>query len=460
MRGKGEAVMKKARKVLKITLIMVTVVTVMSGMCMTSYANEKSYESPYNIYLESYGYNTRLGTEYTKKGEADSVSDGIVTFELINKDVPTANAENAYCCDIITSAIPGSYYKRINLEDSYLKDKEGYIVGKLITLFKYCYWEWDDGDLEKAANAVNKWAKTTKLYKSKKIEEKLTKQQAINASQTVIWRIVNNDDIDYVKGYDEKGTYYKPTDTDKNNIELFCAYLEAQVADVNSNEVPDDNRTMIFTDNCFTSDETIVTDMGGSNDVALKFKLKGTVTANDELTLVATMGTQEKTMNLGKNGEAPDDKGYYYIEFENVPDNAVAINLSIEGQQILNKGVYFYEAMPVDGATARSASQNLISCVSGDLAISPENNHYVTNVHADKTIKIKDIDDSSNSTGEVTGGLADGNGDGNGNVNADKDGISTGDDMHILPFALIMVTAAGVAAVALAGRKREYKNRQ
>lgn len=102
----------------------------------------------------------------------------------------------------------------------------------------------------------------------------------------------------------------------------------------------------------------------------------------------------------------------------------------------------------------------MIGCVAvgADSAVTSDD-MPIANVHADKTIKIKD-----NDIDEAAGGNGDGNVIDNNNKSIDSDNtndnVSTGDDMHILPFALIMVTAAGVAAVALAGRKRGYQNKQ
>lgn len=277
----------------------------------------------------------------------------------------------------------------------------------------------------------------------------------MNASQTAIWRIVNKDDIEYVQPY-----YDSNNETDKNNIDLFCAYLAAKVENVKSNKIADDHRTLIFTDDCFTSDETIVTDMTDSSTVTLKFKLKGSVTDKDELKLTAVLGEQKVVLDIGKEDAVPDKNGYYYIEFNNVPEDETEIDMSIEGKQVLNRGVYFYEALPGVNTTARSESQNMIGCVAvgADSAVT-SGDMPIANVHADKTIKIKDNDVNEAAGGNGDGNVIDNNNKSTGSDNT-KDNVSTGDDMHILPFALIMVTAAGVAAVALAGRKRGYQNKQ
>lgn len=455
MRGKGEAVMKKVRHLIKTIFVMMLVVGVMAGMCTTSYADETTGDSSYNIYLqEGWGDFSGINMICKEKGADKTKTDPIIIFNL--KNTNTGSIENAYCCDIITDAYIGACYKKINLEDSYLKDKDGYMIGKLVTLFEYCYWtDWDNDDLQEAIEKINNWAKTTVEYKDKAISGNLTKPQAMNASQTAIWRIVNKDDIEYVQPY-----YDDNNDVDKNNIDLFCAYLAAKVENVKSNKIADDHRTLIFTDDCFTSDETIVTDMTDSSTVTLKFKLKGSVTDKDELKLTAVLGEQKVVLDIGKEDAVPDKNGYYYIEFNNVPEDETEIDMSIEGKQVLNRGVYFYEALPGVNTTARSESQNMIGCVAvgADSAVA-SGDMPIANVHADKTIKIKDNDVNEAAGGNGDGNVIDNNNKSTGSDNT-KDNVSTGDDMHILPFALIMVTAAGVAAVALAGRKRGYQNKQ
>ena len=101
-----------------------------------------------------------------------------------------SNYEVTYCCDVETMIVDGTYYKRLNLEDSEYYSEEQAAKIRAIVTNSYPYVPMEDMKADLAANGY--------AY-----AEELTRNEIIAAVQTAIWAAANMNDepIRYAKSY-------------------------------------------------------------------------------------------------------------------------------------------------------------------------------------------------------------------------------------------------------------------
>lgn len=306
-------------------------------------------------------------------------------FELVN----TTDANDtafAYCSDFINSAIAGSMYKRINLEDSTYYNEAA--AEHIRAIMDKGYWyTWTDADLQAAEAAANQWLDTydpaafsTAAYMPGDAEEPvnkisgLTADEALMATQLAIWAFANTEgDGFWIKYYesimpevieDEDNIRYIIQEL-PDNVKTFRKYLIHQQARQAS------PKELVLTDDYFITTSAVFTaDADGDTkyDVTALFKLAADIDARDQLTITATAGDNEsRTYSL--NGSSPMARSandYYAVTIEDVSmqDIEQGITLSIDGKQ-WTSGICFYEAQAGENDSAREVSQNLVGRYEG-----------------------------------------------------------------------------------------------
>ncbi len=290
-------------------------------------------------------------------------------YNPVNGDyIPT------YCCDIETTAVLGSNYRRLNLEDSsFSKSASGMIRAILQEGF---YLIPKNGEsTEEHTERAN--AKTAALEKAAGLSKgTLTITEAIAATQTAIWQVIHGADLEFhtfcrqslvsniwstntkYASLCNKNTVSHKTNADINaTIEAVHKYLislepiEAEVNTVSPASFEDLNDP-VFTENADGSYNVSVTatvnvDMAAGDTLTVKASLKNTYVAKANL----VNGKQEIVLTL-----------------DNVPASYIAddIVLSISGHQT-SKGYFYFDA---EGK--RGTSQAMVGYIDGRLPVYAE----------------------------------------------------------------------------------------
>lgn len=95
-----------------------------------------------------------------------------------------SNYEALYCCDVLTGAVDGTYYKRLNLEDSNYYDSEEAAHIRAIVTNSYPYVSVDEMKANLKAGGFEE-------------ADNLTRAEIITAVQAAIWSYANDEDGDY-----------------------------------------------------------------------------------------------------------------------------------------------------------------------------------------------------------------------------------------------------------------------
>jgi len=293
--------------------------------------------------------------------------------EVVDRDPGLAVA---YCCDVVTGISrdqPHNQYRRMNLEDAGYYNEEA--AAKVRAIVRKGYWyDWTDAELNAAQQMANTWLDAQGMDTIKS----LTHAQAMTATQLAIWLNANSarlTDADYYGMHDYSRydvTTYDPVkvpsgvpedsqergalnEANARNVELFKQYL------LSLEGVPPE--TVIFTQEHFVADSAMYADTPGLHNVTLRFSLEGTVSAQDQLTLTARLGSMEKRYQLGKGATLKSDSlGYYSVSFDSVAADVLknGVKLTVSGTQILASDAYFYEPRVLEGENPRDVSQNLV----------------------------------------------------------------------------------------------------
>ena len=296
-----------------------------------------------------------------------------------------SNYEVVYCCDVETIIKDGTYYKRMNLEDSEYYDVEEAAKIRAIVTNAYPY-----VSVEQMRKNL---AKDGFAY-----AEELTRNEIITAVQCAIWASANDvgaEDLRYAKSYnvgDNLQWGYPLHDTSNESglavagkrvfevypevgtrIDALVDYLLDQ-----TEAYPSKNQVVITGMNIVDSQPIQAKE--GVYTIALRVQLNnsGSSKNRDDLSIkIYVDGVKAKTVAVEYGTET------YDLTVEASANST--IKAVVEGTQILPEGVYFYAPKPADVdpdndgpelpdgiATAREVSQNLVGVAAGKTEVYAE----------------------------------------------------------------------------------------
>ena len=279
-----------------------------------------------------------------------------------------SNYEVAYCCDVETTIVDGTYYKRVNLEDSkyYSAEQAAKIRAIVTNSYPYVSLEAMKADLAKNGYAY---------------AEELTRNEIIAAVQTAIWACANAEGVPmrYAKSYkvsDNLQWGYPLYDTsaesglDVSGKRVFKTYeevgtrIDSLVDYLLEQKATYAEKHEIVISELKILDAIPVIGKGNTYEVVLHVALNGSGSGSkDDIDLdVIVDGETIKTTPVKLGTEVYTMK----VEIE----AGQTIEAVVSGTQVLPLGVYFYAPKPsdVDGdgvATGREVSQNLVAAAEG-----------------------------------------------------------------------------------------------
>ncbi len=294
-----------------------------------------------------------------------------------------SNYEVVYCCDVETMIVDGTYYKRVNLEDSgYYTDAEAAKIRAILTnAYPYVSVETMKEKLAEAgfANA-----------------DGLTRNEIIAAVQTAVWCSANGvkaEDLRYQRSYkvsDNLQWGYPMHDTsaetglDVSGKRVFKTYEEvgARIDGLvdyllGLEPVQAENGQIVITQLDILNTKPAKA-RSTEMDFVLNVKLNHSGDADDNVAISVTVdGTP-----YGEPIKIVPGQELYQIPVT-AAEGAV-VKAVVSGTQNLDMGVYFYEpkAADVNGdgvATSREVSQNLVGVAGGETQIYAEATAQVNN---------------------------------------------------------------------------------
>lgn len=367
--------------------------------------------------------NYNVGTVYFKTSNyPDITQDANVYMIMAQKETQTFNGDGElvsttsevipclYCVDMSTVCTTGPEYRMINIEDAvaegyYTEDQVKHLKAIVSLGYDWGYDEFDDSELNirykddpyaesakgEVVNGTAQSLGTADLERfkevlrtavvqgdiySKDLEqlnatiENLTREQAATITQMAIWIYGNR-----VNGTVEFGTGSEPL----NSLAFWLA----------SQELNEDSSTDIISEDKFVDDVQLIVgsmvhdhannqDDNSNNDVydtSLKFSLVVTPDADKDDLTVKVVDSNGNTIRTGRiagtaqDGEdvlEADENGYYTFSNLQLQENSeTTFNLTIEGTQFLEEGVYVFQSIE-DG----KSSQNMIGKYTGDVDVS------------------------------------------------------------------------------------------
>lgn len=290
-------------------------------------------------------------------------------------DPMNANYDVTYCCDVMTMIVDGTYYKRMNLEDSeYYNDYNAARIRAIVTN-SYPYVSVDEMKAELIATGVTGAAD-------------LTRNDIIAAVQTAIWAVANTNGqpIRYAKSYrvsDNLQWGYPMHDTSNESgldvagkrvfksyeevgtrIDALVDYLLAQ------NATYADKAQIVITDLEMMGMPVMVSEEEETYNVRLSLDLNNSGSGyEDNIVITVTAGDFFR--------EIPVVLGQEHYEIDVTAKAGEEIKAVVSGTQVLPAGVYFYapKAVDMDGdgvATGREVSQNLVGVAMGETPVYAE----------------------------------------------------------------------------------------
>lgn len=261
-----------------------------------------------------------------------------------------------YCGDIHVTAVQGTDYRRVNLEDSSFSASA---AGRIrAVLQKGFYIIPIDGESEDD-HAQRVAAKTAELAAASGAEG-LTTGEAIAATQAAIWKISHGSELSFPKFC---RYVFNPTNTKYGSL---CSYSELRYKNnelINST-IETAYNYLLSLEPVAASEKTVspssFTDLNdpvfnensdGSYDITVSTTIDVQITATDELTLTAVLNDSYKASASLKNGRQT-----VTLTLKNVPASLISenVDLVISGYQTV-KGYFFF-----DSEGARGASQSMV----------------------------------------------------------------------------------------------------
>ncbi len=278
----------------------------------------------------------------------------------------SSNYEVTYCCDYDTPAIPGTMYRRLNLEDAdyYKEDAAKHI--RAITAVAYPF-----VDAQTMVDKMRKAGVTFNdaFYNGKDIDV----GQLLTATQFAIWHFANGETVKY------SNTHGNPFETGPGGIGSVLnpirSYRGVNEGDITYAKVGENIKAIYdylihLTPVPETNASNIVISKvkydayktgSGTYDVTVTVKLNTAVGNQDNIQITATDG-QRHTASV-----SPTDmvgKSVFTLNLSNVAKDAT-ITINVSGTQHLARGVYFYE--PQGG---RDTAQCFVGIAEGDTPVS------------------------------------------------------------------------------------------
>ena len=280
-----------------------------------------------------------------------------------------SNYEVVYCCDVETMIVDGTYYKRVNLEDSgYYNDEQAAKIRAILTsAYPYVSLE---------------TMKTALAEAGFEYAEELTRNEIIAAVQTAIWACANTngEPMRYAKSYKVSNNLqwgYPMHDTsaesglDVSGTRVFKTYEEVgkridglvdhllalDPVEANADQIVITQLDILNTKPAETRSSEL--------DFVLNVKLNHSGDDNDDVAIEIYVGKDcVKTVDVVPGQEL------YQIPV--TAGEGAVVKAVVSGTQDLEQGVYFYE--PEGG---RKESQNLVGVAGG-----------LTQIYAEATAKV------------------------------------------------------------------------
>ncbi len=296
--------------------------------------------------------------------------------------VPNAsNYDVVYCCDVETMIVDGTYYKRMNLEDSEYYNEEQAAKIRAIVTNSYPYVSLEEMKADLAANGY--------LY-----ADALTRNEIIAAVQTAIWAYANTEGepMRYAKSYrvsDNLQWGYPMYDTsDESGLDV-AGKREFKTYEEVGTRIDSLVDYLLAQDSTYAAKKQIVItslEMLGAPAVlngeeytaTLQLTLNNSGSGyEDDVNITVTCGDTETVI--------PVEYGKETYSFAVTAKKGDEIKAVVSGTQVLPTGVYFYSPKPEDVngdgvATGREVSQNLVGVSMGKTPVHSEASINFSNV--------------------------------------------------------------------------------
>ncbi|MBE6562321.1 MAG: isopeptide-forming domain-containing fimbrial protein [Ruminococcaceae bacterium] len=312
------------------------------------------YQSPCMI-----GYD--LNNQYGGNGVPIQAFVYTMYNEITGEHFPT------YCGDINVTAVQGTSYRRMNLEDSSFSGSTAGMVRAILKEGLYIIPVAGESDADHAARVAEKTAELAAASGA----EGLTTGEAIAATQAAIWRTVHGAELSFPKYC---RYVFNPTNTKYGSL---CSYSELRYKDtalINSTietaykyllslePLPSDGKTVSpasFTD---LNDPVYTENPDGSYNITVTVTVDVDMVTGDTLTLSARLGDYASSADL-VNGEQT-----LTLSLNNVPASLITekVMLDISGYQT-SKGYFFF-----DSEGPRGASQSMVGYSNSRLPVYAE----------------------------------------------------------------------------------------
>lgn len=278
-------------------------------------------------------------------------------------DPMTANYEVTYCCDVETMIVDGTYYKRLNLEDSeYYSDVAASRIRAIVTnAYPYVSLEAMKADLAAEGLAC---------------AGELTRNEIIAAVQTAIWAVANTngEPMRYAKSYrvsDNLQWGYPLHDTsgesglDVSGKRVFKTYeevgsrIDALVDHLLAQDaVYASKAQIIITDLEIMGTPVLLDPQKQSYSVRLSLDLNNSGSGySDDIAITITSGGSQQVI--------PVTYGTEHYEIDVTVRQGDTIRAVVSGIQVLPASVYFYAPKAPAGGDSRDVSQNLVGVAMG-----------------------------------------------------------------------------------------------
>lgn len=261
-----------------------------------------------------------------------------------------------YCGDIHVTAVQGTDYRRLNLEDSSFSASS---AGKIRAILQEGFYIIPINGESEDDHAARVAAKTAALAAASGADD-LTTGEAIAATQAAIWKIVHGAELTFPKFC---RYVFNPTNTKYGSL---CSYSELRYKNnalINST-IETAYNYLISLDPVAATEKTVspssFTDLNdpaftrnadGSYNISVTTTVDVQISSGDSLSLTARLNdnyVSEKSLVNGKQTVT--------LNLNNVPESLISqdVTLAISGYQT-SKGYFFF-----DSEGARGASQSMV----------------------------------------------------------------------------------------------------
>ena len=330
----------------------------------------------YTDYGTNYQYKSPYESVYVYNGTSKAIDTGL--FSMMNNR--TGNVIPTYCLDVLIPATGGTWYRRLNLEDStYSASVAGRIRAIMLKGFYIDPDNYASSDAHEAAIEAN----VLKLATAANVEN-LTLGESITATQLAIWQVTHGSVLSFdplanakaykpstgvvyselcsreMDGWTSESYYYLVPDahTLNNRIRTVYNYLLSLAP------IPVSDSEKVVSPASFTqlNAPVSVPNEDGTYDVSVTATVNVNMKSGDWLTLKATLGNRSNTCDLSDGSQT------VILTFEDVPAELADqdVTLSISGYQTAS-GVFLFDA---EGE--RGSSQTMVAMDSSQLPVYAE----------------------------------------------------------------------------------------